>query len=128
MAILYLINLLNPFSCLLPSSHPTEIRSTVFNEIMSGPEVGAHLHGLVLVDPRRASVSAPGAGDGLLLPRGHQGVLPGIPRHPHSLSQTLDRHQFRVGRRHDQERHRQRATQVLQKHPGLAGQAPADGF
>lgn len=70
---------------------------------MPRPEIGAHLHGLVLVDPRRASVSAPGAGDGLLLPRRHQGVLPGCPRHPHSLSQTLDRHQLRVGRRHDQE-------------------------
>lgn len=95
---------------------------------MPGPEVGAHLHGLVLVDPRWASVSAPGAGDGLLLPRGHQGVLPGCPRHPHSLSQILGHHQFRVGRRYNQERHRQCATKVLQKHPGLAGQAPADGF
>lgn len=67
---------------------------------------GTDLYGLVLVDTRRTAVSAPGARDGLLLPRGHQGLLPGRTGRAHSVPEEhQQRQQCRVEQRNGEGGH-----------------------
>lgn len=96
---------------------------------MSGPAPGTHLHGLVLVDTRGAAVSASGACHGLLLSRGHQGLLSGRPGRADPVPEEhRQRHKRRVEQRDGEGGHRQRANEILQIDPSVADKAPADRF
>lgn len=78
---------------------PSESCRDILATIVPGPAPGAYLYGLVLVDTRRTAVSASRSRDGLLLPGGHQGLLP---RRTGRADPVPEEHQQRQQRRVEQ--------------------------